>query len=119
MYLGGVKVSKAKWKYIFSQLPLGLKELNLDNVAVLNKRSEDIDDTFDFIVCRAVAKLKELKIWTKGSISSQHNHPFKNGLICLKGGDLKEELSLFPNAKQILLSDYFYSHFLKILISCL
>ena len=37
----------------------------------------------------------------------------KNGIIYLKGGDLKKELLLFPDAKQIQLSTYFESQFFK------
>lgn len=91
-----------------------IKELRLDNVAVVNKRAEDIEQTFDFVVCRAVAKLEKLKAWTQQSISSKHNHPFKNGLICLKGGDLIVETQKNNHNLRIYsISDYFQEDFFK------
>ena len=65
--------------------------LDLKNVYVLNDRAENIDDQFDFIVCRAVAKLEKLIAWSMPSISIKNDNEFKNGLICLKGGDLTNE----------------------------
>jgi len=69
-----------------------IKELKLHNVTVLNSRAENVNNVFDFVVCRAVAKMYLLNKWTAKNISSKHNHSFRNGLICLKGGDLKQEL---------------------------
>ena len=72
-----------------------VKELKLSNTIVSNQRAEDVDDTFDFIVTRAVSKLNKLDLWSKGKMSKKHNHVFKNGLICLKGGDLTLETKRF------------------------
>ncbi len=65
--------------------------LDLKNVHVINDRVENVDDKFDFVVCRAVAKLDKLVAWSMPNISSQNNNAFKNGLICLKGGNLTNE----------------------------
>jgi len=70
-----------------------IKEIGLKNTIVINQRAETIDDSFDFIVCRAVAKLDQIEQWTSSKISKKHQHSFKNGLICLKGGDLSNELN--------------------------
>jgi 16S rRNA (guanine527-N7)-methyltransferase len=45
----------------------------------------------------------------------------KNGILYLKGGNLDEELSLFPEALEIPLSNYFDSEFFKTkkLFTCL
>ena len=86
-----------------------VQELDLSNVIVLNKRAEDIDDSFDFIVTRAVAKLDQLNLWSKNKISTQSNNSIKNGLICLKGGDLSSELAKFNHS----VSDYLISDFFK------
>ena len=91
-----------------------VKELNLDNVTVLNKRAEHVDDTFDFVVCRAVAKLKQLKLFTKDKISNKDNHSFKNGLICLKGGDLTAEINHNDSNHRVYsISDFFQEDFFK------
>ena len=89
-----------------------VQELDLSNVIVLNKRAEDIDDSFDFIVTRAVAKLDQLHLWSKNKISTQSNNSIKNGLICLKGGDLSSELAKFNHrVSEYLISDFFKEEF--------
>ena len=91
-----------------------VQALNLNNVIVVNKRAEDINTTFDFIVCRGVAKLQQLKVWTEGAISNKHNHSFKNGLICLKGGDISAEINKNANNLTIYsINDFFEDSFFK------
>lgn len=87
------------------------KGLDLDNVTAIHSRVEDIDDTFDFIVSRAVAAMPTFVRWTKGKIAKKNNHAIKNGIVYLKGGDLTEELVSFPKAEIINLSDYFEEDF--------
>ena len=85
-----------------------IKELKLKNVVVINKRAEDINDNYDFIVTRAVASLDQLKRWTLGKISTNHQHSFKNGLICLKGGDLSFEIKGYKKQVKIFDLDKFF-----------
>ena len=47
-----------------------VQELALSNVVVINQRAEEIDESFEFIVTRAVAKLDQLYVWSKNKISS-------------------------------------------------
>ena len=89
-----------------------IHELCLHNVQVLNMRAEHIDNNFDFIVSRAVAKTDKLVQWSQNKISKQENHTFKNGLICLKGGDVSEEIKHTQcNTKTYLISDFFEEDF--------
>ena len=70
--------------------------LELKNVTTRHTRIEEIKDKkFDFVVSRAVAPLKDLWEWSKPLLkkpppNSEHQKP---GLICLKGGDLAQEIS--------------------------
>ncbi|MFM7672240.1 MAG: 16S rRNA (guanine(527)-N(7))-methyltransferase RsmG [Bacteroidota bacterium] len=70
--------------------------IGLQNLTVQHTRAEAIRDRkFDFAVSRAVAALNELWSWSKPLLKSPTqlipgNHP--PGLICLKGGDLNEEI---------------------------
>ena len=48
---------------------------------------------------RAVAPLDKLEFWTKDKISQKQINTCKNGLICLKGGDLTQEIQ--KNKKNI------------------
>ena len=68
--------------------------IGLKNVKILHSRVEDIPaQEFDFAVSRAVAPLKELWQWCKPFIKKRKWTTLANGLICLKGGDLNQEIS--------------------------
>lgn len=72
----------------------GVKDsLGLSNVTAQHARVEEVKGQFDFVVSRAVAPLSELLMWTKGKYSGEQRNALPNGLICLKGGDLKEEIA--------------------------
>src|SRR5688572_1386867 len=95
----------------------------LDNITTQHTRAEDIRNRkFDFAVSRAVAPLKDLWSWSKPLLNTAGNAPkattagkgIKPGLICLKGGDLKQEISesgLKPRKLEI--SDLFEEEFFK------
>ncbi len=60
------------------------------NVQTLHSRAEDIrGQQFDAIVSRAVAPLKDLWRWSR-PLLKKGSRP--GGLICLKGGDLTQEI---------------------------
>ena len=87
-------------------------ELGLDNVTALHLRAEKVNGEFDFVVSRAVAPLRQLYIWTKGKIKDNSQHEIANGLLCLKGGDLKEEMEDLQRASfEYALSDYYEEEF--------
>lgn len=90
--------------------------IGLTNVTTQHTRIEDIKDRkFDYVVSRAVAPLKDLWTWAKPVLkkkSSDENLP--NGLICLKGGDLAQEISessVRPRMMEI--HDIFQEEFFK------
>lgn len=67
----------------------------INNLSTLHSRAEDIQNKkFDVIVSRAVAPLKDLWKWSKPLLrknkTGQTDAP--NGLICLKGCDLAQEI---------------------------
>ena len=66
--------------------------IGLTNVTAIHERAEKIKGPFDFVVSRAVAELKLLLQWSRGKIAQKQINALPNGLICLKGGDLSEEL---------------------------
>ncbi|MEO6950051.1 MAG: 16S rRNA (guanine(527)-N(7))-methyltransferase RsmG [Ginsengibacter sp.] len=72
------------------------EETGLSNITVLHTRVEDIKTKkYDIVVSRAVAPLKELCYWSKPLLKKRPiDQPKKlSGLICLKGGNLAEEIS--------------------------
>jgi len=84
------------------------KELQLSNVTANQMRLEQIEEHYQFVVYRAVTALNILIKWLGENISEISTHKMSNGIICLKGGDLREELSKIKREYKIFeLSDYF------------
>lgn len=70
--------------------------IGLRNITVEHIRAEDIHNKkFDVVVSRAVASLKDLWHWSKPLLKKKPvSEPKKlTGLICLKGGDLNNEIA--------------------------
>ncbi|RPE09823.1 16S rRNA (guanine(527)-N(7))-methyltransferase RsmG [Chitinophaga lutea] len=68
--------------------------LNLTNVTTAHSRVEDVKNRkFDLVVSRAVAPLKDLWSWSKPLLRKNPPADRPSGLICLKGGDLAQEIS--------------------------
>ncbi|CAM1359185.1 16S rRNA (guanine(527)-N(7))-methyltransferase [Tenacibaculum soleae] len=87
--------------------------LGLQNVKTTNGRVEEVKDTYDFIVSRAVAQMETFVGWTKGKISKKQNHDLKNGILYLKGGDLSVELEKYTSATIYNLPDFFEEDFFE------
>ncbi len=68
--------------------------LHLKNVSTAHIRAEEIKNRkFDFAVSRAVAPVKTLLQWSMPLLKDgRKTESHKNGLICLKGGDLQNEI---------------------------
>jgi 16S rRNA (guanine527-N7)-methyltransferase len=66
--------------------------LKLENVKASNDRAENIKEKFDFIVSRAVTAMPAFLTWTKNKFNKENKNYLKNGILYLKGGDLKEEM---------------------------
>ena len=66
-------------------------ELGLKNVRAEQLRMEQVKDQYDVIITRAVAPLLKLKNWLNGKLIKKSSKSV-TGLICLKGGDLTEEI---------------------------
>jgi len=88
-------------------------ELGLTNVKAEHIRAENVKGEFDFIVSRAVTNMDDFVKWTRTKISKKSRHELKNGILYLKGGDLKEELINFPKATQYNLTNYFEEEFFE------
>jgi 16S rRNA (guanine527-N7)-methyltransferase len=97
--------------------------IGLRNVTTQHTRAEELKGRkFDFAVSRAVAPLKDLWRWSKpllknGTYKMQTEDgvmQLRSGLICLKGGDLAQEISesgLRPKMTEI--SNLFEEDFFK------
>lgn len=77
------------------------KALGLKNVDAQHLRGEDERGEYDFVVSRAAMTLQELARIMRKNVSPKSHNALPNGIICLKGGDLTEELKPFPNAAEV------------------
>ena len=78
------------------------QSLELDNIQTVNARAESLDGGFDWVVSRAVAPLDKILSWVRGKWSK--------GVVCLKGGDVEEEIATcisrrMLDPKKVLVSD--------------
>ena len=89
-------------------------EIGLKNISTRHSRAEDIkDQKFDTVVSRAVAPLKDLVYWSKPLLLKKSGLK-QNGLICLKGGDLNQEIAEAPGRPRVWkLSDMFTEDFFR------
>jgi len=83
--------------------------LGLKNVRATHERAENIHEQFDFIVSRAVTAMPTFLTWTKGKFLKENKNEFKNGILYLKGGDLKKEMAPVKKAIQYFDIKKFYS----------
>ncbi|MFD2551913.1 16S rRNA (guanine(527)-N(7))-methyltransferase RsmG [Bizionia sediminis] len=87
--------------------------LELTNVKTTHSRVEEIKDTYDFIISRAVAAMPTFVHWIKGKVAKKQNHDLKNGILYLKGGDLSEELQDYKTATIYNISDFYTEEFFE------
>ena len=87
--------------------------LGLKNVRASQQRAEQVKEKFDFVISRAVTNMPDFVEWTQGKIVAKQQHPLKNGILYLKGGDLTEELQSFPKAVQYPIADIFSNGFFE------
>ncbi len=88
--------------------------IGLNNLSAEHQRMEKVSGKFDFIVSRAVAQTKQLFIWAHQKVSKEQRNELDNGLILLKGGDLKLEMKEFGRRYiQKDISDYFTEEFFQ------
>jgi len=88
--------------------------LGLTNVKAFHKRAEEINEKFDFVISRAVTRLKDFYPWVKEKFNKQSKNKLPNGILYLKGGDLNEEIAESGLAvQQFYLKDYFAEEFFE------
>jgi len=91
------------------------KSLGLKNVTGEKIRAEEIKNKqYDFVVSRAVTRMREFYGWVNKKIKKDSIHELDNGILYLKGGDLEEEMNELKKPYSIFsLSDYFEEEFFE------
>ena len=90
------------------------KSVGIKNVMATHQRAEQVSDKFDFVVSRAVTQLKDFYPWVAEKFNKQSKNTLPNGILYLKGGDLKQEITESGlSAQQYNLKDYFEEEFFE------
>lgn len=79
-----------------------IRETGLRNATAVRSRAEQLEGTFDFSVCRAVAPFSRLYEWCGKLIRNGQGGNRPNGMIVLKGGELDHELGEFREKSEII-----------------
>jgi 16S rRNA (guanine527-N7)-methyltransferase len=88
--------------------------LGLDNVTAEQKRAENVKETFDFIVSRAVTAFPQFYNITHKNISETNRNTIPNGIIYLKGGDFDEEIAPYKGGVKLYqISEMFEGEFFE------
>lgn len=91
-----------------------VQELDLKNVTAMQIRAEELDGKYDFITSRAVASMKLFYDWVHRKINTKSTNDLKNGLLCMKGGELTEEMRELDKSFQLFeLKNYYSEEFFE------
>lgn len=78
-----------------------IKLLGLNNVTAIHGTAEELKSQFDFVTGRGVTDLNVFTGWVKHKIAPRQINALPNGILYLKGGDLKPELRPFGQRAQV------------------
>ncbi len=88
--------------------------ISLENVTAVHRNVIEEKGKFDFVVSRAVMDFAELAKLVRKNIHKEQRNSLPNGIICLKGGDLVNELRPFKHKSDVWnLSDFFKDEFFE------
>lgn len=94
-----------------------IEKCGLENASAQQVRAEELKGRkFDFVVTRAVAVLPTLLQWCQKLFKDEGTHAMPNGLISLKGGNVKKEIKTLPKgefAEAYPISKYFKGEFFE------
>lgn len=71
--------------------------IGLNNVRAYHMRAEEQTEHFHFVVSRAVTAFPQFYNWVRLKFSREQFNDLPNGILYLKGGDLREEFGKFYN----------------------
>lgn len=88
--------------------------LGLKNLSAQHERAENVNGKFDFVVSRAVTRMKPFISWVQQKFEGRSINTIDNGILYLKGGDLEEEMAEAKKTYQLFeLSDVFETEFFE------
>ena len=90
-----------------------VNELKLTNVKADSSDLKYMNTKYDFILNRAVSSTDNIIRICNNKINSNSVNKIQNGIICLKGGDLKIELNMVKDFKILNLNEIFSEPFFE------
>ena len=75
--------------------------IGLKNVVAEQKSGEEEKGKYDFVVSRAVMPLPDLIKIVRKNIAKDSRNSIENGVIVLKGGDIKDEIKPFNHIAEV------------------
>ncbi len=88
--------------------------LQLSNVRTSHKNVIEEKEKYDFVVSRAVMQMGDLVRLVRKNVHHDQRNSFPNGLICLKGGDIQQEMRPFKHCCDVWpLHTYFEEEFFE------
>lgn len=82
--------------------------IGLENVATEHLRGEEEHGKYHFVVSRAVMPLPDLAKMVKKNIAKEQQNALPNGILCLKGGHLDNEIKSFRHLVEVIPLDTFF-----------
>lgn len=90
------------------------RRIGLENVTFMHGDVGEVKGAFDFVVSRAVMDLNEMVPHVKRLISRNNFNALPNGLICLKGGDVRNEVAKYKKVALVGdVKDYFTEEYFE------
>ena len=91
-----------------------IEDVGLENTKSYHLRANEVPGKFDFIVSRAVTRMNKFLPWVENKIRKRCINPWPNGILYLKGGDLRQELNEINRDSEILpISDWYKEEFFE------
>lgn len=96
-----------------------MEQCELENVQPIVQRVEQLPDSYDFVVSRAVASFDKFMPWIKKKIRCQDGpeYPLKKGVLYLRGGEPRKEKAILRSigysCEIYMLSEWFEGEFFE------
>lgn len=88
--------------------------LELTNVRTSHNNVMEEKEKYDFVVSRAVMQMEDLVRLVRKNVHHEQRNSLPNGLICLKGGDIQQEMRPFKHCCDVWpLHTYFEEEFFE------
>ncbi|MBT6745782.1 MAG: 16S rRNA (guanine(527)-N(7))-methyltransferase RsmG, partial [Flavobacteriales bacterium] len=90
------------------------ESIGLTNLTAEHQRAEKVNDKYDFVISRAVTRMKPFINWVHGKTLKKNSNKLLNGILYLKGGDIIDELAEIKRDYNVFnLSDQFTEEFFE------